>query len=227
MAFLDGAYARLDRAQEHLTDLELRAKAITHPRVKNIIAQTDLNTVKDFVINDPLVELPQIVSVLIGEVIYNLRAALDYLVFDLAAFDSGRPQIGTQFPIDDRPETFASHRDVFLKGISEEHVTRIEKFQPYNGNYYSAMIRDLSNPDKHRKLTVIGTNGIYRVQVVRSSEHHVDPKTGVRTVYKVDMTSDFVGHITFEPDERQAIETLKILVAHVADILNEFKPIFN
>lgn len=153
MSFLDGAYARLHRAGEHLADLEVREKALTHPEIKTIVAKTDLNTVKNFAITDPLAELPQSFSVLIGETIYNLRAPLDYLVFELAILDSGAPQKGTQFPIDNTEEDFAGHRHRFLKGLSVEHIARIEALQPYKGNYYTAMIRDISNPDKHRKLT--------------------------------------------------------------------------
>src|SRR5438045_9762205 len=93
MAFLDGAYARLDRAREQLTDLVLRIKCLPPPHIAEIIAHTNFHIVKDFVLsNSPgeLPELPHILSVLIGEVIYNLRAALDYLVFDLAQSDSGK-----------------------------------------------------------------------------------------------------------------------------------------
>jgi hypothetical protein len=135
MAFLDGAYARLDRVREHLTDLEVREKAILHPQIANIVAETDLNTVKDFVITDPLADLPQRFSILIGETIYNLRAALDYLVFDLAILDSGGPRKGTQFPIDDTKDVFTGHRGRFLKGLSTKHIAQIEALQPYNDTY--------------------------------------------------------------------------------------------
>jgi hypothetical protein len=36
---------------------------------------------------------------LVGEICYNLRSALDYLVFELAKHDSGTRQENTQFPI--------------------------------------------------------------------------------------------------------------------------------
>lgn len=94
MSFLDGAYARLHRAGEHLADLEVREIALTHPEIETIVTKTDLNTVKDFAITDPLAELPQSFSVLIEVAIYNLRAALDYLVFELAILDSGAPPKG-------------------------------------------------------------------------------------------------------------------------------------
>ena len=223
MTFLDGAYARLHRAGEHLADLELREKALAHSEIEKIVAKTDLNTVKDFVLYDPAAELPQSLSILIGEIIYNLRAVLDYLIFDLALLDTGTAQSGTQFPIDDTPDNFAGHRARFLKGLSVEHIARIEALQPYNGNYFTAMIRDISNPDKHRKLTLIGSNGVYGVKTIRTSEQQTDHKTGAVTVYRMEMKSEFIGHIVFKDDEKPAVDTLKILQAEVGKILGDFK----
>jgi hypothetical protein len=223
VSFLDGAYARLDRARKHLADLEVREKAILHPQIEDIVAKTDLNTVKDFAITDPLAELPQSFSILIGETIYNLRAALDYLVFDLAILDSGVPQKGTQFPIDDTPDSFANHRSRLLKGLSVEHIARIEALQPYKGYNYTTMIRDISNPDKHRKLTLIEGKGVYSIKVVKTSEHQTDPKTGIVTVYRMEMKSEFVGHVAFKDDEAPIMSTLQILQEEVSKILGDFK----
>jgi len=223
VAFLDGAYARLNRAREHLADLEIREKAILHPQIENIVTKTDLNTVKDFIITDLLAEMPQSFSVLIGETIYNLRSALDYLVFDLAILDSGAPKKGTQFPIDDTEENFASHRGRLLKGLSVEHVARIKALQPYKGYYYTAMIRDISNPDKHQALTVIQGKGVYRIKVIDTSEQQTDPKTGIVTVRRVEMKSEFVGHVAFEVDEAPVVNTLQVLQAEVGKILGDFK----
>jgi len=230
MAFLDGAYARLDRAREQLADLALRVKGLAPPHIEEIIAQTDFHIVKEFALgNSPgeLPELPPILSVLIGEIIYNLRAALDYLVFDLAQFDSGKEQAGTQFPIDDSPEAFRSHQERFLKGVSPEHVARIERLEPYNNGYRTAMIRDISNPDKHRKLIAVDSKGVYCIKVIRSSRKDIDPKTGVVTVCSVEVTSAFVGHIAFKDDQNPVVETLNILEDHVTGILDDFKSNFN
>lgn len=69
------------------------------------------------------------VSVRLGEFIYNLRSVLDYLVYSLAWRDSGRPQDGTQFLIEDREEVFLSKRPSRLKGISDEHVAVLSEYQ--------------------------------------------------------------------------------------------------
>lgn len=94
-------------------------------------------------------------SVLVGEIVYNLRAALDYLVYVLAEEDSGTRQNATQFPIEDSQQGFTAHRHTWLKGVSDEHAAIIRQFQPYRGCEWTRILRDLSNPDKHRELVTV------------------------------------------------------------------------
>src|SRR5204863_4438007 len=89
------------------------------------------------------------------EMIYNLRAALDYVVFEPARFDSGQTQNGTQFPIEDKPEGFKGRQKTYLKGLTDPHVALVEEYQPCQGCNWTATLRDLSNPDKHRELHLL------------------------------------------------------------------------
>jgi hypothetical protein len=81
------------------------------------------------------------IGIRIGEVCYNLRSALDYLIFELAKLDSCAEQSGTQFPIIDAKEDFEGRgKRIFLKeginllkGINLAHVAAIEQLQPCNG----------------------------------------------------------------------------------------------
>jgi hypothetical protein len=68
-----------------------------------------------------------LIPILIGEIAYNLRSSLDYLVFELARFDSGAVQDNTQFPIDDTPKKFKGHIASRLKGLCPTHIAAIEQ----------------------------------------------------------------------------------------------------
>jgi hypothetical protein len=71
-----------------------------------------------------------------------------------------------QFPIADTPDKFAA-AGWHLKEVHADHVDLIESFQPYPGRtvhpdnfsgpyvHPLAMLRDLSNADKHRVLTPV------------------------------------------------------------------------
>jgi len=76
---------------------------------------------------------------------------------------------------------------------------------------------------EHRKLTLIEGKGVYSIKVVNTSEHQTDAQTGIVTVYRMEMKSEFVGHVAFKDDEAPVMSTLHILQAEVAKILGDFK----
>ena len=155
---LDGAYLRITRATEHVAELEGLVSAYGQSELDGISVDIDPNTFHLTLDFAEQVASSPMISVVSGEVLYNLRAALDYLVFELAKLDSGGvEQDGTQFPIEDSVGHFTARRKTFLKGFSDEHVAVIEGYQPYKGVEWTRRFRNFSNPDKHRKpITRLG-----------------------------------------------------------------------
>jgi hypothetical protein len=65
-------------------------------------------------------------SITIGETIYNLRSALDYIVYDLACLTAGKHVGGTQFPIEESQAGFLSRmKGVNAKGESAGHFLKV------------------------------------------------------------------------------------------------------
>ena len=111
------------------------------------------------------------VSLVLGDVVHNLRASLDHLAYQLAlryTDDKIRKERRVQFPIDDSPEAFDRSRADRLKEVSEADCAIIERFQPYHpidsedslpGSLEPlrplALLRDLTDTDKHRLLAVV------------------------------------------------------------------------
>ncbi len=168
-------------------------------------------------------------SVVVGEICYNLRSALDYLVFHLAELDSRIQQEGTQFPIVDTRKLFQDRIATWMKGINSSHVAVLERLQPYNGCNWSKRLRDLSNPDKHRELVRhIGESritvhleegknlsGIHGV--VRQATH---PTRGV-----VDVKVHVALGVAFS-DGSPVVQTIEEIQAGVAHTLADFNPSF-
>src|SRR6266542_510008 len=118
-------------------------------------------------------------GVWIGEIVHNVRSALDGLVHQLAILN-GAPAgaRGTQFPIFLYPRTriaqgekIAGFRDEgtgtmgsgvrMIKLLRDEHKACIERLQPYQrgrGGKSNALYRlnEISNADKHRLLQIAG-----------------------------------------------------------------------
>jgi hypothetical protein len=213
---LDPAVARVNRAQEHLVDL-IRRTALPgqafdpRPWAKQIVENL-------------------MFSILVGEVCYNLRAALDYLVFELAKLASGAEQKRTQFPIEDDPAEFPEGR---LKGLTRAHRTAIEALQPYNGCEWTRRLRDWSNPDKHRTLAPVQIEQEFTVHVV--DEHRLrdfeDMPGAIHATVNRDGTQVHVKlrlgtTLQFADDGSPVIQPLEEISTHVAGTLQQFRPDF-
>jgi hypothetical protein len=152
MHALDGSKARLARSNEHFTEL----KAAASDFLKNVQMSNSMPT-------NPI-DIPLKIGIIVGEIVYNLRSALDYLIYELACTDSKKIVEGTQFPIEDTEKVFNTRigeigdkrkNGVYLRGVSDSHVTAIKQLQPFSGCQWTKTLRDISNPDKHRHLTIV------------------------------------------------------------------------
>jgi hypothetical protein len=101
---LDGAFERVDRAGEQIEDLDRRIRELAASQQRQVLDQLDLGLLRDISLDTTILPLPLQINpgpapmkygVLVGETVYNVRAALDYLVYELAIKDSGGPQEGT------------------------------------------------------------------------------------------------------------------------------------
>jgi len=221
---LDGAYERVRRAGIHLTNLNSRVNALSKI-ISNKVVINDKPAIftlpngrevsVPLFLKIPDDEIPPIFSVLLGEIIYNLRSALDYLVYELARLDSGSVIDHTQFLIEDCKKTFKRKRNYRLKGIGQKHRAMLEMLQPYNGCDWTKLIRDLSDPDKHRQLTIANPN-IFAAFSQGSAEE-------VLVNGAVNMNSDVASHITFRCKSILVdVNTLKKLKFQVSETLQLF-----
>lgn len=101
-------------------------------------------------------EIPEAVPVVLGEAVYNLRAALDYAVGQVSLKQSP-PEINSsprrnQFPIESTPAGFQGRRLTFLAGVGDGVASYIEGLQPYNNCEWTRRLAELSNLDKHNQL---------------------------------------------------------------------------
>ncbi len=152
------AHLRLSRAREHMPNLEEVIQGISATYQNGVLSYLHPESAEWEPVGNPVEFYELRASVIVGEIVHNLRASLDYLVYALAEADSGSVQAGTQFPIADTPQLFTARRNSFLKGISDENVAVIRKYQPYNGCDWTRQLRDLSNTDKHRELVKVSAN---------------------------------------------------------------------
>lgn len=234
------AHARHDRAGKHIIHVSKELARLVSDFDAGSV-EMDLEPGSTKTVEMPGIEIaslpraPIVLSIRLGEAIYNLRAALDYLVFNVAWKDSHAIKEGTQFPIEDNPQKFEGRitgvyvgRDKkgrpkqrsckpYLAGVDRTHCRWIEEFQPYKGCNWSRLLRTLSNPDKHKQL--IRIRNVLRVdeqeRVVRQTD--AGPVVNVKFKYAL-----FIGI-----NEVPLDQILREIEEGVGNALAVFDPVFD
>jgi hypothetical protein len=168
---LFGASLKTIRARELYDQLRERVELFLERKPNEIISERDPDRAGEWSHSIRVREWPDpYFGVIIGDILHNARSALEYLVYELAIFDSGPsffdpdPVTGwvkrTQFPIFDSEPEFKSKGIPMLVGLNSSHQAMIERLQPYYGvkagpRHPLVALRDLSNVDKHRVVHAI------------------------------------------------------------------------
>ena len=96
---------KIERAEKHLDDLEMAVLSLGEATFKTLSLDTQPETRKPLLIVRPLNIYPPEIPALTGDVVHNLRCALDHLAFQLVSvgvsFGESRTQnwAEIQFPI--------------------------------------------------------------------------------------------------------------------------------
>jgi hypothetical protein len=232
---LNGAFERVSRAEKHLTDLQRRINQWLDEQENAVVFQFEPKLPHNQIVDTSgCIGPPFIVGILIGEIAYNLRNALDYLIFELAKLDSGREQKMTQFPIENTKKGFdGCVKAGRLKGINPAHIAAIERLQPYAGCNWTGTLRDISNPDKHRELTNIKGSWTvhfsHRFNEPNAIALAAIPKPIRRTHHpihgNVDVKLGLTATITLD-DGTPIAQALEVIKLQVANTLTDFQPEF-
>jgi hypothetical protein len=159
---LDGLRFKLGRAQRQVDDLEAEVARFlrrdTYEIAQNFDPETGRVTLRFVVKHHPPAEW----SVQIGEIVHNLRSALDHLACQLFLAGGGTDCDHTQFPIltDSSDEGFRKWMEDRLPGLPEPMFTQLREVQPYHAGDEArkdglAILNRLSNQDKHRLLVPV------------------------------------------------------------------------
>jgi hypothetical protein len=106
-----------------------------------------------------VIPFPVDLTLILGEFLYQLRAALDNCLYAVAVIDGGtNPPPGDgalQWPIYNSPELFAKQR-WRLKHLHNDLVDALEAIQPYQAEFPTwnslRILNDLARIDRHRTL---------------------------------------------------------------------------
>lgn len=225
--FLDAAL-RYNRAREHLADINgiletFRAKP------QEIGAKIELEK-PDMFLELRDVPIPYDLPIRVGEMVYNLRATLDYLIFALAWHDTGVEPTGKwaralQFPVESDIKVFEGRRPRFLEGVSDPHIAMIREYQPAKGCAWTEVLVGISDADKHRHLSVFAGSYDHRtgewVSVTTPIPEAVPDDSGLYDLGEMNMDTYATLDVAFV-DGRLVTQTLEELQTQVRALLLRF-----
>ncbi len=160
--------------------------------------------------------IPALLPILFGEYFYNLRAALDYVVYTTAIIDNGwrDPPPGKsvlQYPVCETPETWRNSA-FHVQPLTARHRSWIELVQPYVGGEDPKVrgiywLNHFARLDRHRELRIVGGYLAERNPIVRVKAPAVvafDPMDGEVFVEKDAVIASFTVTPWTQGDEVEA-----------------------
>lgn len=162
---LDGVWAKLDRARLHARNLNDRLADALDPDRQSFIRQLDGHPSKYVYKIERVPPMETEWSLILGDFLTNVRAALDHLAWQLVILDGAIPDKNTKFPIclSATSQTGRPSPARIAKITSQKIIDAVESVQPYKlagqpgqpANPESAVLHVLNrlvNADKHRLL---------------------------------------------------------------------------
>jgi hypothetical protein len=158
---LDGPRGKLIRAGQQARMLNRHCEAYVASAPIELVARFDAATASHLVYTQGRPP-PLYLKLILGEIIHDLRSALDQLAWQLAIQHTQPSELASrkamnaiQFPISSSEDSFRTHRA--MRYFGKDAAAQIDVLQPYH-NVGSplinplAVVQELSNTDKHQVL---------------------------------------------------------------------------
>lgn len=175
MPKLTGIFQKIDRSLEHLNTLNESVEGFFEEhgdRIYIVRGETNSQRTKHLLRPQLLVEFPLLYwGIIVGDAVHCLRSALDQLAYTLSLSPNG----DTAFPICTSEKDWVTKAPAMTWGIPKPLIAAIDQSQPYHrgdaaNSHPLALLRGLSNTDKHREIPVTALIPSDAEFVVRSTK---------------------------------------------------------
>ncbi len=252
MASLEPIHLKIARANEHLQSLEeeLGRYYATYPA--EFVPDPEIyrdESGAQYVFGSIKVESPPpSLAIIMGDVLQNLRTALDYLVWELVCTNKEIPGKHNAFPICRTQNDFMSQlgRNCLL-GVHPDAIAEVARLQPYfDGSdvdkSFLWTLNEFTNINKHRRVLLTNLKavpippGIATAQDAKGFTHaqinppapDIDTKAGPVPIVdgKVQMNPTFMAYVIFAEGPPKGYEVWAFLEATARFIPEHVTPRF-
>ena len=152
---------KIERANKHIRELQAAILAFNATNPHEISAKRDSQMRKLIYYILRAEPVPVEIAMISGDILHNLRSALDHLAYQL--FMVGTGGVGdprhVYFPIFDDAAKYKTGAGGKVKGMRQDAVDAIDAIKPYKGgNDTLWRLHKLDNIDKHRLLITVGAS---------------------------------------------------------------------
>ena len=165
---LDGVYVKLARADAHFDVVYKAAYEGIDREPEMILGEFDAEAERYLFRTKRTSRDPDALSPVIGDCVHNLKAALDYLVWELVIIGGNTGTTRTEFPIFTDPAVYAREAPKKIRGVPPDAEAVFERLQPFgrpNRDLFEpgwlgpeqqplAILYALDKWDKHRSLNL-------------------------------------------------------------------------
>ena len=161
IAQLVGPYAKIERAEKHIKNLQSVSEEFARENSCKVAPEYNENAKRLSVVVRDFKDFPPEFGIIAGEALHQLRSALDHLVWQLFKHSNIEPPgRKTGFPIFlEGGKKYEDGCKSMIRGLSAATAARMERFQPFQRGAAakeipSWLLHDLNNTDKHRLALV-------------------------------------------------------------------------
>jgi hypothetical protein len=152
--------AKIERAKQHIRDAQTAVQSFFDATPYAVGTKRNPQTRQLIYYLVSVAELPNSIAAITGDVLQNLRSALDHLAYQLVSVGTGGkgPFDHVYFPISDDATKYEAGKHGRMKGMRQEAIKAIDAIKPYKGGDDMLWrLHKLNNIDKHRLLITVGS----------------------------------------------------------------------
>ncbi|TCB17800.1 hypothetical protein E0J18_12020 [Rhizobium leguminosarum bv. viciae] len=177
---LVGTKLKVDRAKRHLNEYNAILKAFIERDPYQITYELDPLSGELVMAARVREGLPAELSTVIGDVVHNLRSALDQMVCALVRSNGQKVTRAHSFPIAEAAQKFAKLASVRLEHVPQKARRFIYLLRPYQGgNRLFWLLSELDNMDKHDDIIPVAEGSAQTQLKIGSPAMFITPDGGL------------------------------------------------
>ena len=160
---LEGSKRKIARAEEHIEDLEREIKLFVNKNPYKQVIEPDPDRPHQTLYKIKLTEpIPGSFANIVGDVVNNLRSALDQAVYAIALASGIQSPKEAYFPFARTAADFERNLKGRCKDVPQDIWPLFRSFEPYKGgNEVLWTLNEMCTTDKHKMLIPLGTGAAF------------------------------------------------------------------